>query len=76
MQSCVFGFARKSPFFMQKLGMRDALRVQFTRGVSCIRVFCRAFGDASSKTWILRHATFSFPRQRGEPFETSAEGKC
>lgn len=31
---------------------------------------------ASSKTWILRHATFSFPRQRGEPFETSAEGKC
>ena len=31
-----------------------------TRGVSYIRVFRWAFGDASIKTWIFRHATFSF----------------
>jgi hypothetical protein len=31
-----------------------------TRGVSSIIVLVRAFGDASSKTVIRRHATFSF----------------
>jgi hypothetical protein len=30
------------------------------RGVSSIRVSLWALGGASSKTWILRHATFSF----------------
>ena len=30
--------------------------------VACLQfVFCRAFGDASSETWILRLATFSLP---------------
>ena len=38
------------------------------RGVSYIRVFYWALGRASRKTWILRHATFSFPRRRGEPW--------
>ena len=33
-----------------------------TRGVSSIRVFRWALGRASSKTWIYRHATFSFSR--------------
>ena len=36
-----------------------------TRGVSYIRVFRWAFGDASIKTWIYRHATFSFCAGRG-----------
>ena len=43
------------------------------RGVSSIRVLHRALGGASIETWIYRHATFSFPRQRDGPFEISAE---
>ena len=31
-----------------------------SRGVSSIRVFYKALGRASSETWILSHATFSF----------------
>ena len=42
------------------------------RGVSNIRVFYRAFGDASTETWIDRHATFSFPRRRGKSLYNEA----
>ena len=60
-QSCVFGFNRKSPIFIWNAGyVRCVACVWYTRGVSFIRVFHRAFGDASIETWIYRHATFSF----------------
>ena len=46
-----------------------------TRGVSYIRVFRWAFGDASIKTWIYRHATFSFSRRRGGVWRKAWNGK-
>ena len=59
-QSCVFGFGRKSPIFTSQ--------AEYARCAMCVihtwRVLypclTKAFGDASSKTWILRRATFSF----------------
>ncbi len=47
----------------------------YPRGVSSIRVLHRALGGASIETWIYRHATFSFPRQRDGPLEMGAEGE-
>ena len=64
-QSCVFGFNRKSPIFNLKAGYVRCATCVITRGVSYIRVFRWAFGDASIKTWIYRHATFSFCAGRG-----------
>jgi len=64
-QSCVFGFNRKSPIFNLKAGYVRCATCVITRGVSYIRVFRWAFGDASIKTWIFRHATFSFCAGRG-----------
>ena len=58
--SCVFGFNRKSPIFNLKAGYVRCATCVITRGVSYIRVFRWAFGDASIKTWIFRHTTFSF----------------
>ena len=37
--------------------------------------FCRALGGASIETWILRHATFSFLRQRDGPFGSGRGGE-
>ena len=39
-------------FLTERPDMWDASRVQITRGVSYIRVFRWAFGDASDETWI------------------------
>ena len=60
-QSCVFGFNRKPPIFIQKAEYVGCATWQ-SRGVSDIRVFCRALGGASIETWILRLATFSILR--------------
>lgn len=40
--------------------MTGCVTCVLTRGVSSIIVLVRAFGDASSKTVIRRHAAFSF----------------
>ena len=45
---------------MNKAGYVRCATCVITRGVSSIRVLFRALGRASDKTWILRHATFSF----------------
>lgn len=43
--------------------------------MSDIRVFYRAFGDASHKTWIDRHATFSFRADATSLVWLGAEGR-
>ena len=50
---------------MNKAGYVRCATCVITRGVSSIRVLFRALGRASDKTWILRHATFSFLRLSG-----------
>ena len=67
---------------MNKAGYVRCATCVITRGVSYIRVFRWAFGDASIKTWIFRHATFfSAPsggaevrgRGRGKKMEDASE---
>ena len=56
----------KSPISRTKAEYEGCAMWCIPRGVSSHRVLVRAFGDAYRRHENVRHAAFSFSRQRGE----------